>query len=46
VTTYLLDTNVVVLSQGVTHILTLITADFDGLPGITALNPSAIPPGG
>lgn len=36
----------VMLSQGVTHVLTLNTADFDGLPGITALNPSAIPPGG
>ena len=31
-TAYLLDTNV----------LTLNTADFDGLPGITALHPSAV----
>ena len=30
------------LSQGVTQILTQNTADFDGLPGITALHPSAV----
>jgi predicted nucleic acid-binding protein len=32
----------VMLSQGVTSILTLNTADFDGLPGVTALHPSAV----
>jgi predicted nucleic acid-binding protein len=32
----------VMLSQGVTQILTLNTADFDGLPGITALHPAAV----
>jgi predicted nucleic acid-binding protein len=31
----------VMLSQEVTHILTLSTADFDGLPSITAVHPSA-----
>jgi predicted nucleic acid-binding protein len=36
----------VMLSQGVTHILTLNTADFDGLPGIRALHPSAVLTGG
>jgi len=30
------------LSQDVTHILTLNTADFGGLPGITAVDPSAV----
>ena len=32
----------VMLSQEVTHILTLNTADFDGLPGITVVHPSAV----
>lgn len=32
----------VMLSQDVTHILTLNTADFGGLPGITAVHPSAV----
>ena len=32
----------VMLSQDVTHILTLNTADFDGLAGITAAHPSAV----
>jgi predicted nucleic acid-binding protein len=32
----------VMLSQDVTHILTLNTADFDGLPGITAVHPFSI----
>ena len=32
----------VMLSQEVTHILTLNTADFDGLPGITAIHPSEV----
>jgi predicted nucleic acid-binding protein len=30
------------LSQGVTSILTLNTTDFDGLPGVSALHPSAV----
>jgi hypothetical protein len=32
----------VMLSQEVTHILTLNTADFDDLPGITAIHPSVV----
>ena len=32
----------VMLSQDVTHVLTLNTADFDGLPGITAVHPSTV----
>jgi len=32
----------VMQSQDVTHILTLNTADFHGLPGITAVHPSAV----
>jgi len=30
------------LSREVTHILTLNAADFDGLPGITVVHPSAV----
>jgi hypothetical protein len=32
----------VMLSQGASHILTLNIADFDGLPGVIAVHPSAV----